>query len=167
MYLPNDGWRRSLFLAGAPRAGGLTHIGLSPHAVFLSEADFETGTLVYDGRRIAPPLGLACFLRREVSQPALGRALGPLRFHTGPAPGDRGQRADLAALGAPDRDDLASALASGLNGRALWDTWGYYARPRLLADWILETQDYVALMQSDWTESETMTAFIAGHGRTP
>ncbi|MEZ5752562.1 MAG: hypothetical protein R3D60_11540 [Paracoccaceae bacterium] len=157
-----EGWRQSLFMALTPGAGGVTYIGLNADTVFLSGADWATGLLVKDGRSIPPPRDLAYYLRHEISHLATGQLLGAVRFHQRPRWVIEGS-ADLAALGAPDRQRLRSVVTA-LEGRVVWNNWGFYARERLLVDWAIATHGPEFLWTTDWTDAEAWAQFTAANG---
>jgi len=163
VYLAEDGWRARLFFGLAPMAGGITFAGLAPNHAFLSGADFEAGLLIKGENRIAPPRDLAYYLRHEANHLALCAELGLVDYVLLPAWVREGI-ADLAALGPPDRGQLAEVLGDAPITLDHMRAFGAYPRARLLADWVLETQGYDALLQSDWTEDEALAHFMERDG---
>ncbi len=160
IYLVDSGWRRRIFFGIAPYAGGITYAGLAPRHLFLSGADFDQGLLLHSGHLIAPPRDLAYYLRHEFNHLAMADDLGFIAYARLPAWVREGI-ADMAALGPPDRAVLDAALGDDPVTLAQRIAFSSYPRARLLADWMLETHGYDALINTDWSEAEAITHFRA------
>ena len=162
VYIADHGWRARLFFAASPGAGGVTYTWIAPQHAFLSGADFDAGLLTKDQRRIAPPRDLAYYLRHEANHLAMTQQLGIWDFLSLPNWVREGV-ADLAALGPPDRDTLASALGDGPVTLDHMIAFGAYPRARLLTDWVAQTQGVDGLLANTWTEDQAIDAFRAAY----
>ena len=158
LFVANDGWRNKLYFFLAQEAGGVVYYPVTYDHGFLSGADYSTGQLIKDGRKVAPPRTLAYYGSHELTHAMTGQRVGALRYHLMPEWVREGI-ADYVALGAPQNyARMDTVLGEDPPTLQILDAFGAYPRYRLLVSWFLEEQDWTldALLETDMTENTAL-----------
>lgn len=158
LFVANNGWRNKLYFFLAQGAGGVVYYPVTYNHGFLSGADYRSGLLVKDNRKINPPRTLAYYGSHELIHVLTGQKVGALRYHTMPEWVREGL-ADYIALGAPDDYiELDSVLGDEPIQLQALDAYGAYPRYRLLVSWFMEEQDWTldTLLETNMTENTAL-----------
>ena len=164
LFVANTGWRNKLYFFLAQGAGGVVYYPVTYDHGFLSGADYRSGLLVKDNRRINPPRTLAYYGSHELTHVLTGHKVGAVRYHMMPEWVREGL-ADYVALGAPvDYVELDTILGDDPVQLQALDRYGAYPRYRLLVSWFLDEQDWTldALLETNMTENNALAEMREG-----